>query len=72
VEISGLHVKFLLEHLEFMRVNVEPVYIGPLMDRASTFKVRWVQDQDVCHQIGNSRVSARNPFQHRFYLLGSR
>jgi hypothetical protein len=31
VKISGMHVKFLLEHLGFMRVNVEPVYIGPLM-----------------------------------------
>jgi hypothetical protein len=35
VKISGMHVKFLLEHLEFMRVNVEPVYIGPLMRLSS-------------------------------------
>jgi hypothetical protein len=32
VKISGMHMQFLLEHLEFIRVNVEPVYIGPLMD----------------------------------------
>jgi hypothetical protein len=31
VIISRVHVKILPKHLQFMRVNVEPVYIGPLM-----------------------------------------
>jgi hypothetical protein len=36
VKISHVHVKILPEHLELMRVNVEPVYIGTLMEETET------------------------------------